>query len=62
MEIVGSRAGYLWDGLCVAYEALGLDRAAGGDEVFRDLVLACIIEPTSKADCMPSPWLAPATL
>jgi hypothetical protein len=28
--------------LCLAYEALGLDRAAGGDEVFRDLVLvAC---------------------
>ena len=30
----------------------GLDRAAGGDEVFRDLVLARIIEPTSKVDSL----------
>ena len=52
LEIVGSRAGHLWDGLCRAYGALGLDDAAGGDEVFRDLVLARIIEPTSKADSL----------
>ncbi len=52
LEIIGSRAGYLWDALCRAYEVLGLDRAAGGDEVFRDLVLARIIEPTSKADAL----------
>jgi hypothetical protein len=26
------------------------DQAAGGDEVFRDLVLARIIEPVSKLD------------
>jgi len=52
LEIVDSRAGHLWDGLCVAYGALGFDRAAGGDEVFRDLVLARIIEPTSKADSL----------
>jgi hypothetical protein len=52
LEIVGSRAGHLWDALCWAYEVLGLDRAAGGDEVFRDLVLARIIEPTSKADSL----------
>ena len=52
LEIIGSRAGYLWDGLCLVYEALGLDRAAGGDEVFRDLVLARIIEPTSKVDSL----------
>jgi hypothetical protein len=52
LEIVGSRAGHLWAALCVAYEALGFDRAAGGDEVFRDLVLARIIEPTSKADAL----------
>jgi hypothetical protein len=37
LEIIGSRAGYLWDGLCLVYEALGLDRAAGGDEVLRVL-------------------------
>ena len=52
LEIIDSRAEYLWDGLCLAYEVLGLDRAAGGDEVFRDLVLARIIEPTSKADSL----------
>ena len=52
LEIIGLRAGYLWDGLCLVYEALGLDRAAGGDEVFRDLVLARIIEPTSKVDSL----------
>ena len=52
MEIVGSRAGHLWEALCRAYESLGLDGAAGGDEVFRDLVLARIIEPTSKADSL----------
>ena len=31
---------------------LGFDKAAGGDEVFRLLVLARIIEPTSKADSL----------
>ena len=31
---------------------LGFDEAAGGDEVFRELVLARIIEPTSKADSL----------
>jgi Transposase DDE domain len=52
MEIVGSRAGHLWDALCRVYDLLGLDRAVGGDEVFRDLVLARIIEPTSKQDSL----------
>jgi hypothetical protein len=33
-------------------EALGFDEAAGGDEVFRQLVLARIIEPTSKLDSL----------
>ena len=41
----------IW-GLCLVDEALGLDHAAGGDEVFRDLVLARIIEPTSKVDSL----------
>jgi hypothetical protein len=36
--------------LCAAYHVLGFDAAVGGDAVFRDLVLARIIEPTSKAD------------
>jgi hypothetical protein len=52
LEIVGSRPAHLWEALCRAYEVLGLDRAAGGDEVFRDLALARIIEPTSKADSL----------
>ncbi len=50
MEIVSSRMGHLWDALCRAYEVLGFEEAAGGDEVFRQLVLARIIEPTSKED------------
>jgi hypothetical protein len=52
LEIVSSRAGFLWDALCRAYDALGFDTAAGGDEVFRALVLARIIEPTSKLDSL----------
>ena len=31
---------------------LGLEEAAGGDEVFRHLVLARIIEPSSKLDSL----------
>jgi hypothetical protein len=50
LEIVASRMGYLWDALVAAYEALGFPDATGGDTVFRDLVLARIIEPTSKHD------------
>jgi hypothetical protein len=42
--------GHLWDALARAYTVLGLERAAGGDEVFRVLVLARIIEPSSKLD------------
>ncbi|ETZ97103.1 transposase DDE domain protein [Mycobacterium kansasii 732] len=52
LEIVSSRMAFLWDSLCAAYVRLGFDRAAGADEVFRDLVLARIIEPTSKADSL----------
>ena len=42
----------LWDGLSSAYEALGFARAASRDGVFRQLVLARIIEPTSKLDSL----------
>ena len=42
--------GHLWDALSRAYDVLGFDEAAGGDEVFRQLVLARIIEPSSKED------------
>lgn len=52
LPITSSRMGHLWDGLCRAYTALGFDAAAGGDEVFRALTLARIIEPTSKLDSL----------
>jgi hypothetical protein len=48
LEITGSRMGHLWDALSRAYGELGFDEAAEGDEVFGQLVLARIIEPTSK--------------
>jgi hypothetical protein len=50
LPITSSRMGHLWDALARGYAVLGLEEAAGGDEVFRDLVLARIIEPTSKLD------------
>ena len=46
------RAGHLWDALCRAYDTLGFTAATGGDEVFRSLVLARIIEATSKLDSL----------
>ncbi|MCK0438383.1 IS1634 family transposase [Gordonia alkaliphila] len=50
LPIQSSRMGHLWDGLEYLYRELGFDDATGGDPVFRDLVLARIIEPTSKLD------------
>jgi Transposase DDE domain len=50
LTIVGSQAAHLWEALSRAYDALGFDRVAGADDVFRQLVLARIIEPTSKLD------------
>jgi hypothetical protein len=52
LEIVGTRAGHLWDALSRVYDSLGFDKAAGADEVFRALALARIIEPTSKLDSL----------
>jgi hypothetical protein len=52
LEIVGSKSSHLWEALCGAYQVFGFDTATGGDEVFRDLVLARIIEPTSKQDSL----------
>jgi hypothetical protein len=52
LPIVASRMGHLWEALCRAYQLLGFDQAASGDGVFRDLVLARIIEPTSKQDSL----------
>src|SRR5258708_39791954 len=47
-----SRMGCLLDALDRGYRVLGLDEAAGGDGVFRQLVLARIIEPASKIDSL----------
>jgi hypothetical protein len=52
LEIASSRMGCLLDALCRAYDALGFPQATGHDEVFRQLVLARIIEPTSKQDAL----------
>ena len=49
LPITASRMGCLLDALEHAYRVLGLDGAAGGDEVFGQMVLARIIEPVSKA-------------
>jgi Transposase DDE domain len=52
LEIASSRMGHLWDALSSAYDQLGFARAVNGDDVFRQLVLARIIEPTSKVDSL----------
>ncbi len=52
LQILSPRMGYLWDALVRAYTVLGFEDAAGGDEVFRALVLARIIEPVSKLDSL----------
>lgn len=50
LPITSSQMTALWDGLCTAYRQLGFESATENDTVFRDLVLARIIEPTSKLD------------
>jgi hypothetical protein len=52
LPITSSRAAHLWEVLCRAYDVLGFDEAADTDEVFRQLVLARISEPTSKVDSL----------
>jgi Transposase DDE domain len=52
LPITSSQMSHLTDSLERAYRVLGLEAAAGGDEVFRQLVLARIIEPTSKLDSL----------
>ncbi len=47
--ILSSQARHLWETLSTAYRVLGLDRACD-DKVFRQLVLARVVEPTSKLD------------
>ena len=50
LPIVSSQMGCLVDALSRGYDVVGLAAATGGDEVFRQLVLARIIEPVSKLD------------
>ena len=52
LPITSSRTSHLVDALERAYRVLGFEDAAGGDEVFRHLVLARIIEPASKLDSL----------
>ena len=44
------RCELLWEVLTSAWRDLGLDEAVGGDEGFKQMVLARLVEPTSKAD------------
>ena len=52
LPIMSSRMSHLVGALGTAYEKLGLTAATKSDSVFRDLVLARIIEPTSKVDSL----------
>ncbi|HET7012444.1 MAG TPA: IS1634 family transposase [Streptosporangiaceae bacterium] len=52
LPITSTRMGRLLDALEHAYVTLGFEDAAAGDEVFRQLVLARIIEPSSKLDSL----------
>ena len=52
LEIVASCSQHLWQALCQAYRVLGFDEVLDGDEVLRALVLARIIEPSSKVDAL----------
>jgi hypothetical protein len=52
LPITATRMGCLLDALEHAWRVLGLDAAAGRDEVFFQLVAARIIEPASKLDSL----------
>jgi Transposase DDE domain len=52
LPVTSTRTGHLLDALDRGYRVLGLDEAAGGDEVFRLLVAERIIEPASKLDSL----------
>lgn len=52
LPITSSKSALLWEALCTAYAQVGFGKAAGSDEAFRQLVLARIIEPTSKSDSL----------
>ncbi len=48
-QVLKSSSGLLYDALARVYASLGFDDAVG-DEVFRDLVIARLVEPTSLLD------------
>ena len=50
LPITSSKSALLWEALCAAYNKVGFGKATDEDEAFRQLVLARIIELTSKAD------------
>jgi hypothetical protein len=50
LPILSTRSNRLWEALSTAYQVLGFDLACERDEVFQGLVLARIIEPTSKLE------------
>jgi Transposase DDE domain len=52
LPVTASRMGHLWDALTAAYQHLGFDAVTENDQVFHGLVLARIIEPTSKLDSL----------
>ena len=47
--VESKRSGLLWDVLHGVYARLGLRNATGGDRAFEQMVLARLIEPSSKA-------------
>jgi len=50
LPILSTQSAHLWEALSRGYQVVGLDAACGHDEVFHGLVLARLIEPTSKLD------------
>jgi hypothetical protein len=52
LPITSSHMQVLWDTLAAVYSDLGFADKAHDDSIFRDLVLARIIEPTSKQDSL----------
>jgi len=49
-RVLKSASGILFDALAGVYSSLGFDAVGDGDEVFRDLVIARVVEPTSLLD------------
>ena len=50
LQIVSSSMGRLLTAIDLVYQQLGLDKVSGGDKVFKDLVTARLIEPSSTQD------------